>query len=214
MKKIFIASLSLNPNLQTAKVNPIGFELNTRMTDSYNPIVPIMESFVEEGDIVKLLVIRQKTTNEADKNNMAHLENELSYVGLLEKVRIEEIILEEWQSKEVLLTLFEELINRFENDALYYADVTFGVKPYPIILNTAFRYVDKVLKNTDIRGIYYQEIVRNENGKPIDARLFDVSVLPTLFNMIDFIGEVAPDNASRLIGNLLHPEGGEDNAIK
>lgn len=209
MKKIFIATLSLNSNLEPMAINPKNIELSYSLEKYCNPIVPVMESNLEDGEDAKLIIIRQGASNESDIKNMGLLKEELKAVGL-DKVPIEEIILEEAQDKSVLRGLFAELIKHFENDAMYYADFTYGTKPYPIILNTALSYVTKMKTNTEVCGLFYREVLWGKNGESDKTFFYDVSVLLSIANIIDFLGATESENRDQMLQSLLNWKDGED----
>ena len=104
-----------------------------------------------------------------------------------------------------LLTLFETMTDAMQDDACYYADATFGTKTYPLVLASALRYAEKILDDTEVCGIYYRELTR-ENGQVKTARQYDISTLFTLDGIVDMAaGEDIADKRA-FIKLMLHPD--------
>ena len=109
------------------------------------------------------------------------------------------------QQRDALLTLFETLTDAMQDDACYYADATFGTKTYPLVLASALRYAEKILDDTEVCGIYYRELTR-ENGQVKTARQYDISTLFTLDGIVDMAaGEDIADKRA-FIKLMLHPD--------
>ena len=52
------------------------------------------------------------------------------------------------------------------------------------VLASALRYAEKILDDTEVCGIYYRELTR-ENGQVKTARQYDISTLFTLDGIVD-----------------------------
>ena len=52
------------------------------------------------------------------------------------------------------------------------------------MLASALRYAEKILDDTEVCGIYYRELTR-ENGQVKTARQYDISTLFTLDGIVD-----------------------------
>lgn len=209
MRRIYITAVPLGKNfiIEGKPVNPVNFSLDTARSELYYPIVPVIESTYRQGDSVKVITVRQ---SEEHNPNLDVLENELSSLGI-DGLAMETVCLEESQHSDVLLGAFEVLIGKMESDSAYYADITFGTKTYPLIAFSALSYAKKILSNTEVKGIYYQEIIR-EGGKMTDARLYDVSALFAMNSIIDRIRRLPEEEGRMMVHMMLHPEEAMENA--
>lgn len=92
-----------------------------------------------------------------------------------------------------------------DGDACYYADATFGTKTYPLVLSSALHYAEKILDDTEVCGIYYRELTR-ENGKVKSVRQYDISTLFTLDGIVDMAAEADLPDKQKFISVMLHPD--------
>lgn len=203
MKRIYVTAVPLESNfvLSPKCAEPVNFTLNSAPCAAAFPIIPILQKTVQEGDSVKVIAVRQK--NAPENKNMDILRHELDMLNLPD-CTLCDIAIGETQEKDTLLRLFGELIDAFEDEACYYACITFGTKTYPLVLFSALRCIDKLLQNVEIKGIYYQEITRRD-GKEDRVRLYDVSALFTLDSIADLAAGGITGSAKDFLHLLLNP---------
>lgn len=148
-----------------------------------------------------MLAVRQKNSSRSD--NLDAFRRELDTLGTPHTLI--DVTTPENQQRDALLTLFETLTDAMQDDACYYADATFGTKTYPLVLASALRYAEKILDDTEVCGIYYRELTR-ENGRVKTARQYDISTLFTLDGIVDMAaGEDIADKRA-FIKLMLHPD--------
>ena len=153
------------------------------------------------GDEITVLAVRQKNSPRSD--NLDAFRRELDTLGT--PYTLIDVTTPENQQRDALLTLFETLTDAMQDDACYYADATFGTKTYPLVLASALRYAEKILDDTEVCGIYYRELTR-ENGQVKTARQYDISTLFTLDGIVDMAaGEDIADKRA-FIKLMLHPD--------
>ena len=79
------------------------------------------------------------------------------------------------------------MISVLENDAEIYADITFGPKPFPMLLMPVLTFAEKFC-NADIKKIVYGkvEFIKHDDGKkyPEKPELYDVTSLYYLNNLV------------------------------
>ena len=136
-----------------------------------------------------------------DADLLMFLRRELDALGIPD-LQLRDLTIPQEQGKDILLALYATMIEQIENDACYYACMTFGTKTYPLVLFSVLSFADKLRDNVSIKGIYYQEILR-ENGAAQDARLYDVSTLFTLNSIVDTVAEMDGNNKVAMIRRLL-----------
>lgn len=192
-KKIYITTIPLDSNfvIEPKCFDYSGPEFCIEETKGCFPIVKIMQQTLEEHESAKLIVVRQKNTDES--KNLEILKGELSAVGFGENVDLVVISAEENQKRGELLTLFQNAICHIEDNAVYYADVTFGTKTFPLIIFSILRYAANIYTHTDVKGIYYLEVKRSA-GKPSgNAKLYNIAYLYSLDNIIFQLGQENPE---------------------
>lgn len=201
MKRIYFTAVPLESNfvLKPQPVNPVNFDLNTSVKQVAFPIVPIVDATLQPEDEGVIVAIRQQ--NSPQNRNMDILRTELDALGK-SNWTIRELTVPERQDKDLLLGLFTAMIGCMEDDACYYACMTFGTKTYPVVLFSALSYAEKIRSNTQICGIYYCEI-RREEGRPVQANLYDVSALFTLNSLVDLVAGMDCRDKDRMIRTML-----------
>ena len=200
MKRIYFTSIPLNTNfiIELKPLQTVGFTLKTDIKEYAYPIIPIIDATMREGDEAKIVVVRQ--TNSEINPNYEKFRAELDSLHL-ERVDVIDVAVDENQSEDLLLGLYKKLLTYTENDACYYADLTFGTKTLPIIFLSVLTYVDRILVDTEITDIYYQEILRKD-GKMRDAYLYEVSSIFSL-NSIAYGLTDAPDGDREILFNMI-----------
>jgi hypothetical protein len=118
-------------------------------------------------------------------------------------IRLMDIMVEENQNDDVVLGMFEEMIACLEDDAIYYACMTFGTKSYPICLFSALAYAEKVKTYAEVGGIYYQEKKWTVPGQP--QTLYNVTALFKLNSIVDMVAQmpVSTEEMEKMIHELM-----------
>lgn len=201
MKRIYFTAVPLESNfiLTPKPVNPVNFTLSTSLTQAAFPIVPIVDATLQPGDEGVIVAVRQQ--NSPQNKNMDILRAELESLGR-SNWTIRELTVPERQDKDLLLGLFTAMIDCLQDDACYYACMTFGTKTYPVVLFSALSYAEKIRRNTQISGIYYCEIRRQE-GRAKEAGLYDVSALFTLNALVDLVAGMDCEDKDKMIRTML-----------
>lgn len=201
MKRIYFTAVPLESNfvLKPQPVNPVNFDLTTSVKQVAFPIVPIVDATLQPEDEGVIVAIRQQ--NSPQNKNMDILRTELDALGK-SNWTIRELTVPERQDKDLLLGLFTAMIDCMEDNACYYACMTFGTKTYAVVLFSALSYAEKIRSNTQICGIYYCEI-RREEGRPVQANLYDVSALFTLNSLVDLVAGMDCRDKDRMIRTML-----------
>ena len=201
MNRIYFTAVPLESNfvLESMPVNPVNFQLNTRLKESAFPIVPVLDATMQPGDTATVVAVRQQNT---EKNkNMDILRQELEALGRSDWT-LQDLTVPESQNKDLLLGLFARMIGCMQDDTCYYACMTFGTKTYPVVLFSALSYADKIRSNTQICGIYYREVLRQQ-GKTRGSNLYDVTALFTLNSLVDLVAGMDCNEKDRMICEML-----------
>lgn len=207
MKRIYFTSIPLDSNfsVELKPLQPVNFSITTRIKEYAYPIIPIIDSTMREGDACKVIVFRQ--TNRPESANYDLFRSEFEALNLPD-YEIVDVTVDENQSIDLLLGLYKKLLTYTENEACYYADMTFGPKTFAIILFSVLTYIEHILIETEVMGIYYQDINRSD-GKIRDAYLYEVSAIHSL-NAIAYGLTDAPDGERETLFNMiLNPNEGQ-----
>ncbi len=201
MNRIYFTAVPLESNfvLETMPLNPVNFRLDTRLTETAFPIVPVIAATLQPGDTATVVAVRQQNTGR--NRNMDILRRELEGLGR-SNWTLRDLTVPESQEKDLLLGLFAEMIGCLQDDTCYYACMTFGTKTYPVVLFSALSYADKIRRNTQICGIYYREVLRTQ-GKMRESRLYDVTALFTLNSLVDLVAGMDCDAKEPMIRRML-----------
>ena len=201
MNRIYFTAVPLESNfvLETMPLNPVNFRLDTRLTETAFPIVPVIDATLQPGDTATVVAVRQQNTGR--NRNMDILRRELEGLGR-SNWTLRDLTVPESQEKDLLLGLFAEMIGCLQDDTCYYACMTFGTKTYPVVLFSALSYADKIRRNTQICGIYYREVLRTQ-GKMRESRLYDVTALFTLNSLVDLVAGMDCEAKEPMIRRML-----------
>lgn len=201
MKRIYFTAVPLQSNfvIQSMPFNPVNFTLNTGLQQSAFPIVPVVDATLGPEDEGIIVAVRQY--NSPDNRNMDILRSELESLGK-SNWTLRDLTVPERQDKDLLLGLFRAMIGCMEDDACYYACMTFGTKTYPVVLFSALSYAEKIRHNTQISGIYYREVLRRE-GVMQGSRLYDATAIFTLNGLVDLVAGMDCENKDRMIETML-----------
>lgn len=204
MKRIYFTSVPLDSNfaIELKPLQPVNFTLDTNINEYAFPIIPIIDSTMHEGDDCKVIVVRQ--TNSVSSPNYNLMRSELNALNL-DRLEIIDVAVDENQSTDLLVGLYKKLLTYTENDACYYADITFGSKTLPIIFFSVLTYVERILVDTEVSGIYYQEVLRSA-GKMRDAYLYEVSAIFSLNSIAYGLTDTPDDDRAALFRIILNPD--------
>lgn len=176
MKK-FICTIPIQDpnNLHKNKYeNPMGIPLLDSSIETRFPIIPIIESFVENDETVTVVMLKIKPHNNTKVNCKTFLE-ELEEIEKEKNCKIKKEIIEIHFSEcvEDHLFSFEQLINNIEDDDELYVDITYGTKPLPLVYLMAVTCGYKYRKDVSVEYIIYGSF--NYNDKT--SNLYDVTSL-------------------------------------
>ena len=202
MKRIYITAVPLDSNflITPYAAKAVNYPQNCASPTAF-PITPILADTARAGDTVKVIAVRQK--NSPHSENLAALRRELDSLNL--PYTLVDLTTPETQQRDDLLTLFETLTDAMESDACYYADATFGTKTSPLVLSSALHYAQKILDDTEVCGIYYRELTR-EQGQVKTACQYDISALFALDSLVDLAASEDMRDKKKFIKMMLHPD--------
>lgn len=192
MIKTFVTTIPMQTGQGLTKgvYEPQGNLLFTRdnMPVSF-PIIPIMREFHrEDKEFEPIQIIVVCTENEACKTNLQKFAQELAEAGI-RKYELRIIYHEENQSMNQQMKLLMNLVQEIPERSQIYADVTFGTKPMSMLLLCAMNMIES-LKETEVAGIFYGEIVRetrDEKSFEKERRIYDMTSYKLILDVVSDI---------------------------
>ena len=187
MKKVFITTISLQGRngLEKLIYHPVGFQFFEKERETSFPIIPVIAEHLDRKEEIEVIAIRFKNQDVAD--NYQYFLEELKGLGIGQE-QVKAVEVPENQNDDTLEQLFMNLIRAIPNHSEIRACVTFGTKPVSVVVTMALNLADKLLFDVEVDGIYYGEIQRRSGtAKKEEAKIYDMSVLMRLSNLIDLL---------------------------
>lgn len=166
------------------------------------PIIPVINGYLDEEDEFEVLVI--VADYEFTKKNFELLKEELREVFIQKNIPYNE----EKQLKEISIPyddginnqmlLFRKLLEELNDWDEIYACITYGSKPAEIVELMMLRYIRQIKKNAYIGCVVYGQVKWKENI----ARIYDLTALVRLDDIIQMAGNVSQEDGESLIKEL------------
>ena len=111
---------------------------------------------------------------------MQELDSINSEIGA--KISYETLESEFKETKDIHETRLKEILDKIEENTEIYADITYGPKPLPMILMCVISFAEKFL-NCEVKSVIYGKVDFDDNDKPCNPELYDVTSLYYLNNL-------------------------------
>ena len=202
MKKFFMVT----PQQQPGKLMPQVYEPQGNSLLEYGethfPIIPLISGYAEDGEAVKLITVTYDQSN--CMHNLDILKQELAS---LEESRgiacdLDSVVVPADDSVPAVLHVFQELIDRTDDDDLLHACITFGSKPMPLVLVMAMQYAYRIKRNASIECVVYGAIDFNADP-PYPSKIYDVTSLVKLDEIIRLLAERGVEDPEAVISQIL-----------
>lgn len=138
------------------------------------PISAAINGYVKEGDKIKIIALMQENNDDvirnfnyfidevgeilATKSNVLHFKEDRDF-NLQEdiiKINAKSKLVAEQNNE-----LFMEILQNIEDNEILHVCITYGLKPFPIILFAAVEYAYSIRDNVDMESMVYGQIDRN-----------------------------------------------------
>lgn len=184
MKKIIFCDIPMKKQLDSMVYAGSG---NTNISYSEPVVFPINAMLTEnlkKDDEVNVILLRtlDKDGN-SDKNTslfIKELDSINSKIGA--KITYETVDSEFKETKDNHEARLKAILDKLEENSQIYADITFGPKPFPMILMCVLSFAEKFL-NCDVKSVVYGKVNFDENNKATSPELYDVTSLYYLNNL-------------------------------
>lgn len=184
MKKIIFCDIPMKKNMKAMVYANTG---NTNFNYSKEVIFPInailAESLKKNDDVRVILLRTLDKAGNSGKNSglfMQELDAINSEIGA--KISYETLDSEFKETKDIHEKRLQNMLDKIEEHTEIYADITYGPKPLPMILMCVLSFAEKFL-NCDVKSVVYGKVDFDDNNKPCNPELYDVTSLYYLNNL-------------------------------
>ena len=200
MKKIVFCDIPMKKSMNAMVYAGTG---NTNCNYSEKimyPINAVLAETLKKNDEVRVILLRTKDKNGNSAKNsglfMQELDGINSEIGA--KVSYETLDSEFVETKDIHEKRLQDMLDKIEENTEIYADITYGPKPLPMILMCVISFAEKFL-NCDVKSVVYGKVDFDENNKPSNPELYDVTSLYYLNNLTN---SMVADNGKDARQNL------------
>jgi hypothetical protein len=175
----------------------VGNSLIEYNGEVYFPVNAMLAKTLQKGEKGKILFLSTSGGLENhSKDNIELFKEELTKInaGIGADLYWETIDVPFDPQIEVFEQLTSGIISKFEKNCQIIVDITYGIKPLPMILFCALQFAEKFF-NASILNIIYGKVEFDKQNKPINPKLYDISSLFFLNKLIGAMecesGEIA-----------------------
>lgn len=204
MKRTIICSLPFKPNIQKVVYENTGMPIETSMQPVRFPINAVLAENVFDGDEVKMILLIKRDMNtfyEENKDSFMYEFNET--IGERKVTVSTEVLYTDFsEEREIHEKLFDDIIDRIEDESHIIADITYGPKDMPILIFAVLSFCEKHLA-CNIDGIIYGLAQFGNGHNIVQGKLCDMSSLFYLNSLVETVECGDPARARKLLKTLL-----------
>lgn len=184
MKKIIFCDIPMKKNMDAMVYAGTG---NTNCSYS-KPVMfainAVLAETLQKNDEVRVILLRtlDKAGNSGKNGGlfMQELDSINSEIGA--KISYETLDSDFKETKDIHEKRLQNMLDKIEEHTEIYADITYGPKPLPMILMCVISFAEKFL-NCDVKSVVYGKVDFDDNNKPCNPELYDVTSLYYLNNL-------------------------------
>ena len=184
MKKIIFCDIPMKKNMNAMVYADTGNTNCNYSKEVMFPINAILAESLKKDDEVRVILLRtQDKAGNSGRNSglfMQELDAINSEIGA--KISYETLDSEFKETKDIHEKRLQEMLDKIEEHTEIYADITYGPKPLPMILMCVLSFAEKFL-NCDVKSVVYGKVDFDDNNKPCNPELYDVTSLYYLNNL-------------------------------
>ncbi len=184
MKKIIFCDIPMKKFM-----NPMVYAGTGNTNCNYSkpvifPINAVLAESLKKGDEVRVILLRTLDKDGNSGKNSGLFMQELDSInsGIGAKISYETLDSEFKETKDNHEKRLQDMLDKIEENTEIYADITYGPKPLPMILMCVLSFAEKFL-NCDVKSVVYGKVNFDENNKPSNPELYDVTSLYYLNNL-------------------------------
>lgn len=184
MKKIIFCDIPMKKNMNAMVYANTGNTNCNYSKEVMFPINAILAESLKKDDEVRVVLLRtQDKAGNCGRNSgffMQELDAINSEIGA--KISYETLDSEFKETKDIHEKRLQNMLDKIEEHTEIYADITYGPKPLPMILMCVLSFAEKFL-NCDVKSVVYGKVDFDDNNKPCNPELYDVTSLYYLNNL-------------------------------
>lgn len=148
------------------------------------PINAILAESLKKDDEVRVILLRtqDKAGNSGRNSGLFMQELDAINAEIGAKISYETLDSEFKETKDIHEKRLQDMLDKIEEHTEIYADITYGPKPLPMILMCVISFAEKFL-NCDVKSVVYGKVDFDDNNKPCNPELYDVTSLYYLNNL-------------------------------
>ena len=168
------------------------------------PVNGVLARTLKKGDEVKIVLLKKEDIDGNSAKNTGEYMSELNRINADIGAKIEYKVLSapHNESREVQEKLFKELIGELADGADIYADITYGTKSLPIIVFSVLNFASRFFR-ADIKNIVYGKVDFDNNNRPFNPELFDMTALFYLNSIANTMECNDSESAKKILNNIL-----------
>lgn len=209
MEKIVFTNIPM-----TKKLNALKYSIDGNSEIDYDgkvvfPINAVLAKTLKKNEMVTVVLLKKLDVEGNSDINVGEFMKELNSINRMIGASINYKIIDTpfEEDKDTHETLLREMIDTIKENAVIYADMTYGPKSLPIILFSVLNFAEKFF-NCNIKNIVYGKVnfVSNEKGESIPSNpvLCDMTPLYYLNSVTNSMECKNGEEAKKMLDNLLN----------
>lgn len=159
------------------------------------PIIPVIHGYADPGEQIEVIAVLSDYENA--RYNLTLLEEELNALCAAKNITytIKKLEIPYNDELDTHLALFEKLIDCTADNDTFYACLSYGSKPTPLVINMGLNYAHRIHQNVSIDCIVYGKKDFNDG----QMYLYDITSLFYMDEIVRLLAENhTPDPAGKI----------------
>jgi len=200
MKVVIVTAPMMNPDRLIAKQYPVdgSDKINCKMPVR-SPINSVLATKLQKDEDVKVIYITIKD-NKKCTQNIKNFTEELETINkeIEAKISYTNVEIEFKPTKQTYNKLITDLAEKVPNEAELFIDITYSYKPAILSLFCALRFVEE-FNDAVIQYIVYGKVEFDDDNKPQNPMLYDITSLYYLFKLMGTMGATNAEEALKTL---------------
>ena len=184
MKKIIFCDIPMKKSMNAMVYACTGNTNCNYSKEVMFPINAILAESLKKDDEVRVILLRtlDKAGNSGKNSGLFMQELDAINSEIGANISYETLDSEFKETKDIHEKRLQNMLDKIEEHTEIYADITYGPKPLPMILMCVLSFAEKFL-NCDVKSVVYGKVDFDDNNKPCNPELYDVTSLYYLNNL-------------------------------
>ena len=202
--KLIITTVPMKKDISRLHYPVVGNSVIEYNKKVFFPVNAVLAKTMQKGERGKILFLSTSGGEENySKDNIKKFKDELVKInsGIEADLSWETIDIPFNPQNEVFERLISGIISKVEKGCQIIADITYGIKPLPMILFCALQFAEKFC-NAAISNIVYGKAEFNRQNKPENPGLYDIASLFYLNKLICAMECESGETASKILNDF------------